>query len=167
MDVQVRDGSALRRVSPAALNAYLDSTGWVRRETWQNRISVWSRTDYETTTEILVPLREQSDAYAVRISEAIAILAEIEECSQLDVYYNLIGSGADVIRIRSLNGIDRADLSINESVDLLSRARDLVLAAARAAERPGQPVYRGRTSSAVQDYVQGVRPMPGYGAGIR
>ena len=115
--------------------------------------------------EILMPLREQSDAYAVRISEAVALLAEVEERSQLDVYHDLLGAGADVIRLRPLNGVDQSGWTLGDSVDFLTRSRDLINAAARAAERPGQPVYRGRASGEVSEYVRGVRPLPGYETG--
>ena len=165
MDVQIRDSEALRRVSPTILRAYLEAHGWVQEETWRNRILVWSITQDEQVKEILAPLREQSDAYAVRISEAIASLADIEERSQLDVYYDVIGAGADVIRLRSLNGVGQTGWTLGDSVDFLTRARDLVMAAARAAERPGQLVYRGRASGEVTDYVRGVKPLPGYETG--
>ena len=105
MDVQIRDSEALRRVSPTILRAYLEARGWVQEETWRNRIMVWSITQNEQVKEILAPLREQTDAYAVRISEAIALLSEIEGRSQLNIYYDVIGAGADVIRLRSLNGV--------------------------------------------------------------
>ncbi len=165
MDVHITDSAALRRVSPSVLSAYLEAQGWIRQQTWQNRIVVWSRTQDEQVNELLTPLREQSDAYAVRISEVVALLGQLEERSQLDVYYDLLGAGADVIRLRSLNGINQSGWSLSDSVDLLGRAHDLIMAAARAAERPGQPVYHGRASGVVTDYVRGVRPLPGYTTG--
>jgi hypothetical protein len=165
MDVQITDSVALRQVSPAALSAYLETQGWVRQETWRNRMVVWSRAHNEQVNELLAPLREQSDAYAVRISEVVALLGQLEERSQLDVYYDLMGAGADVIRLRSLNGGGASGWSLSDSVDLLGHARDLITAAARSAERPGQPVYHGRASGVVMDYVRGVRPLPGYATG--
>jgi hypothetical protein len=165
MDVQITDSVALRQVSPAALSAYLETQGWVRQETWRNRMVVWSQTHNEQVNELLAPLREQSDAYAVRISEVVALLGQLEERSQLDVYYDLMGAGADVIRLRSLNGGGASGWSLSDSVDLLGHARDLITAAARSAERPGQPVYHGRASGVVMDYVRGVRPLPGYATG--
>ena len=165
MNVQIRDSAALRRVSPTILRAYLEAHEWVRGQTWRNRILVLSNTHNGQLREILVPLREQSDAYAVRISEAVAFLAEMEERSQLDVYYDLLGAGADVIRLRPLNGGGRSGWTLGDSVDFLTRSRDLIAAAARAAERPGQPVYRGRASGEVTEYVRGVRPLPGYETG--
>ncbi|MCE2500112.1 MAG: hypothetical protein J4G13_04535 [Dehalococcoidia bacterium] len=165
MDVLIRDSDALRRVSPTILRAYLEAHGWTREETWRNRILVWSKAHGEQIREILSPLREQSDAYAVRISEALTLLSELEERSQLDVYHDLIGAGADVIRLRSLNGAGQSGWTLGDSVEFLTRARDLVMSAARAAERPGQSVYRGRASGDVTDYVRSVRPLPGYETG--
>ena len=165
MNVQIIDSSALRRVSPKVLGGYLEAQGWERQETWRNRIVVWSKTTVDYVAELLVPLREQSDAYTVRISEALGTLARIEDRSQLDVYHDLMGAGADIIRIQSSNVGMQSDWSLSNSVDLLERARDLVMAAARAAERPGQAVYRGRPSGLVTDYVRSIRPIPNYEAG--
>ena len=165
MDVQIRDADALRRVSPTMLRAYLEAHDWVQEQTWRDRILVWSNAAGEAVREILMPLREQSDTYGVRIAEAVAALAVMEERSQLEVYYDLLGAGADVIRLRSLNGVGRSGWTLGESVEFLTRARDLLTAAARAAERPGLPVYRGRASGEVNDYLRGVRPLPGYEVG--
>ena len=165
MDVQIRDAAALRRVSPDRLRAYLQARDWAQEEVWRGRIMVWSATRGDRVSEILIPLREQSDAYAVRISEAVALLSEIEERSQLEVYHDLVGAGADVIRLRPLNGVGQSGWTLGDSVEFLTRARDLVAAAARAAEHPGQAVYRGRASGQVTDYVRSVRPLPGYETG--
>ena len=165
MDVQIRDTEALRKVSPTMLRAYLEAHGWVHEQTWRDRILVWSSAASEQVREILMPLREQSDTYGVRMAEAVEVLAVIESRSQIEVYHELIGAGADVIRLRPLNGAGQSGWTLGESVDFLTRARDLLTAAARAAERPGQPVYRGRASGEVTEYVRGVRPLPGYEAG--
>ena len=165
MDARIRDSEALRRVSPTMLRAYLEARGWAREQTWRNRILVWASAGNERVGEILMPLREQSATYWMRIAEAVELLAEMEERSQLDVYHDLLATGSDVIRIRPLNGAGGSGWDLGESVDFLTRARDLITAAARAAERPGQPVYRGRSSGEVAEYVRGVRPLPGYEAG--
>lgn len=161
MEVQIRDAAALRRVSLSQLRAYLEATDWVRTENWRDRISVWVKEHNGQTSQLLTPLREHSDAYALRIGEAVTLLAEVEGRSQLDVYYGLLAAGADVIRLRPLEK-SQSDWSLHDSVTFLGQARDLVKASARAAERPGLAVYRGRDSGEVTDYVRKVRPLPGY-----
>lgn len=165
MDVEIKDLPALRRVSPTMLRSYLEAHNWTQQELWRDRIVIWANTTGERAFEILMPLREYSDTYALRISESVALLSEIENRSQLEVYYDLMGEGADVIRLKPLNGVGQEGWNLGESVEFLTRARDLLAAAARAAERPGQPVYRGRPSSEVADYVRSVRPLPGYETG--
>lgn len=165
MNVQIRDAAALERVYPTALRAYLADRGWVHQSTWRNRIMVWAKEQGGRTHEALVPLHELTGVYAVRIAELVELLSTIEERSQLEVYYDLLSARADVIRLRPLRGGDGAGWSLEASADLLGYARDLMLAAARAAERPGQPVYRGRSTGQVRDYVRSIQPLPGYGQG--
>ncbi len=95
MEVQIQDSEALRRVTPPMLCAYLKAHKWVHEQTWRNRIMVWSRKQDELTQEVLVPLRQHSDTYAVRVSEAVATLSKLDGRSQLDVYYDLIGNVKD------------------------------------------------------------------------
>ena len=70
-----------------------------------------------------------------------------------------------VITLRTLNGSEAGRRSLSESVDLLRSARDMVRSAARTADRPGQPVYRGGVSAEVSRYVNAIHPQPGYEAG--
>ena len=162
MEVHIKDYGALGTITPTLLRQYLTSHGWSKEETWRNRIVVWSMARDEQRNQILMPLNELSDTYPLRMSEAVSILAEVENRSQLNVYHEVLAGGADVIRLRVLNdnGTDRRSLS--DSAKLLSDARELLTSAARAAERPGQPVYRGRLSGEVTQYIDGVRPLPGY-----
>ena len=97
MDVQIKDSDALRRVTPAMLCAYLKAHEWVHEQTWRDRIMVWSLKRNETLQEILVPLREHSDTYAVRVSEAVTLLARMDGRAQLDVYHDLIDAGKDAV----------------------------------------------------------------------
>ena len=165
MQVQIRDSAAFRRISPAMLRAYLETKEWIRQEIWRDSIAVWAWEHNGEVQEILVPLQEWSRRYAVRISEVVETLSEVEQRSQLDVFYDLIGAGADVIRLQSLNGYGESSLSLDDSANLLDYSRNLLAASARAAERPGLPVYRGGVSGEVTGYLREVYPLPGYGTG--
>lgn len=162
IDVQIRDVVALEGIPPIALRAYLESRGWELQENWRNRLLIWTKERDGQVHQILMPLHELSGSYATRIYEALSLFAELEDRSQLDVYYDLRGARADVVRIRPLRGVHDQSWSLFRSVELLEVARDLMTAAARAAESPNQPVYRGRASGTVTDYVRGVQALPGY-----
>ena len=162
MDVQITDAAALSRVPPTALRAYLQSRDWVQVDTWRSRIQIWSKEHNGQPSQVLSPLREMSGSYATRMYEAVALLAELEERSQFDVYYDLLGARADVVTIRPLNGASARMWSLADSAELLDCSQDLMTAAARAAERPNQLVHRGRISANVTEYVRGVQALPGY-----
>ena len=164
MLVQIRDRKSLERLPIVNLRSYLLSRGWTSVGPWGDRPAIiFAKEDENKNREILVPTRDTVADYAERIAEAIAILAEVEERSQLDVFQDLSASGADVIRLRSSNGPSKEPMSLRQSAQLLNDAFDLVAAAARSAERP-RSMYRGKLSSDVAEYLDQVRPMPGYGA---
>ena len=165
MQVQIRDAAAFRSISPTMLQAYLETKGWVRQEIWRSGLVVWALEHNNGSQEILAPLHELSYRYAVRISEVVETLSELEERSQLDVYCDLMGAGADVIRIRAFNVNGTSGLFIADTASFLEKTNDLLLAAARAAEHPRRQVYRGRLSQTVSDYLRGVQLLPGYGMG--
>ena len=161
MTVEIYEPKDFREISVVGLNAYLASQGWERQETWQDRIVVWTNERNEHRREVLTPVAEHTRAYLTRITETLAELAAFEERSQFDVYRDVIATRADVVRFRSANGFESREWSLPDGVDLLSTSRDLMAAAARSAENPGQPVYRYRPSGAVNDYLRDVRPVFG------
>lgn len=165
MNVQIKDAAALRRVSPKMLHSYLETKGWSYQETWREQAAIWAIEYDGESLEILAPSSDLSYRYAVRIAEAITVLSEVEERSQLDVYYDLLGAGADVIRLRAMNSREPSQPSLDEGMTLLQHAHAILAASARFADRPGLPVYRGGISGTVKEYLQGVHAVPGYGAG--
>ena len=99
--------------------------------------------------------------YAQAMSEAVEAIAAVEERSELAVYYDLAGAGADVIRVGAPNGASKGVLSLRQNADLLNDAYRLVASAARAAEKP-QAAYRGGMSAEVSEYLDSIQPMPSY-----
>ena len=164
MKVQIQDSAALRQVSPTKLRAYLEATGWSQQENVPSMPPIWGKGTDDPSRYVLLSLQEHSDSYAQRIAEAVIMLSEVEGRSQLAVYYDLLAAGSDVLRLRPQDK-PRAGGSLPVSAALLTQARELVTAAAQAAERPGWAVYRGPASGPVMDYVRQVRPVPGYETG--
>ena len=91
--VKITDREALGRISPEMLRSYLETRGWDQGETWRGVITIWTKTEGGQTGKILMPLSQRSDAYEVRISEAVELLAGMEDRSQLDVYHELLAAG--------------------------------------------------------------------------
>ena len=165
MLVQIRDRKALATLPVVNLRAYLNSRGWNNEGPWGERPAViYTKEHGGRSWEVLVPLRDTVADYAESMAESVAILAEVEERSQLDVFHDLSATGADVIRIRSANGRANEQLSLRQSTSLLNDAYDMLASAARAVERP-QAAYRGKMSSDVAEYLDNVRPLTGYPQG--
>ena len=162
MKVQIRDREALSSLSVDNLPYYLISRGWNDEGPWGNRpATIYTKEHGGRNWEILVPSRDTLGDHVERMAEIIAILAEVEERSQLDVFYDLSAAGADVIRMRSVNGASGKSLSLRQSAGLLNEAYNLLVAAARAAEKP-RAVYWRRMSSDVVKYLDEVRLVPSY-----
>ncbi len=165
MIVQIRDRDALSSISIVSLRAYLNSRGWTDAGIWGERpITVFAKEHGGRTWEILVPHRDTIGGYAENMAESVAVLAAVEERSELDVFYDLAATGADVIQVRSVNGKARESLSLRQSAGMLNDAYRMLEAGARAAEKP-RAIYRGKLSADVAEYLDSVHALPGYARG--
>ncbi len=165
MLVQIQDRAALSSLSIISLKAYLVSRDWNDVGPWGERpATIYTKEHDGRTWEVLLPVRDTVADYAESMAESVAVLAAVEERSQLDVFYDLSAAGADVVRMRSANGMAKEPLSLRQSATLLNDAYSMVASAARAVEKP-QATYRGPVSSDVADYLDNVRPLPGHHQG--
>ena len=165
MLVQIRDRAALSSLSIISLRSYLNLYGWNNEGPWGERpATIHTKEHGGRRWEILVPTRDTIADYAESMAESVAVLAMVEERSQLDVFYGLAATGADVIRVRSANGLAGEQLSLRQSAGLLNDAYKMLEAGARSAEKP-RPIYRGKLSSDVAEYLESVYPLPGYSEG--
>ena len=147
MLVQIRDRTALSSLSIVSLRAYLNAHAWADEATWGERpITIFAKEHDGRTWEILVPHRDTIGGYAENMAESVAVLAEVEGRSQLDVFHDLSTSGADVIQVHSANGMVDEPLSLRRSASLLKDAYDMLAASARRGEAttclPGQYEFR-------------------------
>ncbi len=165
MLVQILDKAALSTLPIVNLRSYLNAHGWSDEGPWGRRPArIYAKEHDGRSWEVLVPTRDTLADHAASMAESVAVLAAVEERSQLDVYYDLSAVGADVIRVRSANGMAKEPLSLRQSATLLTDAYSMIASAARAVERP-QAAYRGPVSSDVTEYLDNVRPLPGYHQG--
>ena len=162
MKVEIRDWEALASLSLVSLLSYLRAHEWINDGPWGGgRATMYLKEHGGLTHDILVPVRDTVADYAESMAEAVTVLATVEERSQLDVFHDLEGVGADVIRMRPPNGVSKGSLSLRQSTNLLNDAYDMLASAARAVDKP-QAAYRGRLSAEVADYLDNVQSLPGY-----
>ena len=97
MIVQIRDRDALESIPIVSLRAYLNSRGWKDVGIWGERpITIFAMEHAGRTWEILVPHLDTIGGYAENMAESVAVLAEVENRSQLDVFADLAGIDADI-----------------------------------------------------------------------
>ena len=151
MQVSIRDRDALLAISPMALSAYARSAGWSLLETYREHSDIYIG---NTLPEIIVPRTEHLGDYASAVAALIETFAEVADQDELTVYRSLITADRDVVRIRAEES-DDGSLSLNDGVDLVGGARDMVLAVACSIHDP-RPVYSTETD---RDAVELLRQM--------
>ena len=152
MKATVRDTEALKAVSPAALSAYARAAGWSKVETYGDHSDVYAA---RGRPEIILPRTERLGDYADVVSRLIQIFADAAEIDELSLYRDLVTADRDVIRVRAAENDDGA-VAVNDGLDLLRGARDLLLAAACSLRHP-RPLYRADSNREAAKHVQRIR----------
>ena len=152
MRVDIRDAGALQAISPAALSAYARSAGWRKIEGYGAHSDVYAA---EEMPEVILPRTERLGDYASVVSRLITIFAKAAGRDELSLYRDLVTADRDVVRAR-ITETDDGSLTLNRGVDLISGARDLVLAAA-CSLRESQPLYRLGANREANDLLEGIR----------
>lgn len=153
MKVHIRDREALLAVSPAALSAYARAAGWKKTEAFGDHSDVYQATGLP---EIILPRTQSLGDYANVVSRLIDIFAAVAEMDELALYRDLVTADRDVIRVRATEGDRAGTVSVNDGVNLMDGARDLLLAAACSLKDP-RPIYRPGANKEASDYLDRVR----------
>ncbi len=151
MRATIRDPQTLAGVRPRDLAGYLRVKGWQQRDLSPGR-SIWTIGANGDSFEILLPLDDSFRDYALRISDVLRTLERVEDRSQLEVIADVAMTFADVVRVRAQNGRRGGSIDLDAGVELINNAREMMLAAACAAEEP-RPRYSPRKSDRVKKYA--------------
>jgi len=156
MKVRVLDKPALKAVSPAALRAYLVYEGWKEFEPFGEFSEVYTRSDGEPASELVIPASTAIGDYASAVGETLHFLAAFENRDELAIYSDLVRADRDVIRVRAPDADNDGSISIDPGVELVSQARDMLASAACAALEPRSAYHLAKVQKA-QDYMRRVR----------
>ena len=152
MKVDIQDAAALRAISPSVLSAYARAAGWSRLESYGDYSDVYAAAELP---EIILPRTARLGDYSSVVSQLIKIFARVAERDELSLYRDLVISDRDVIRVRIAESAD-GSLTINNGVDLVDGARDMLLAAACSLREP-RPLYRAGANTEATGFVNQVR----------
>lgn len=153
MKTAIQDTEALRSIKPAALVAYARSEGWTRIESFGEHSDVYQRPG---GPELIIPGTDALGDYPSVISDILQILSRQEGRDELQLFRDLVGADRDVIRVRVPHAGDDGSVSIDDGVELVSQARDMLLAAACAAKDPRATYRAGKVKDAAS-YMDRVR----------
>ena len=153
MKVSIRDTDALLAVSPAALSAYARVAGWSRQEPYRVHSDVYVG---EGLPEIIVPRTERLGDYASVVATLIDTFAVVAEQDETTVYRDLVTADRDVVRVRAAAS-DDGSVTLNDGVDLIGGARDMLLSAACSLREPRPVYYRAGANREAADLLKQVR----------
>ena len=145
----IQDVQALTAVSPASLSAYARSLGWTRAEEYGDHSDVYAAAGLP---EIILPRTQHLGDYASIVSRLIEVLSTVTDTDTLAVYRNLITADRDVIRVRAPTQGGGGAIAVNAGIELVSGARDMLLAAACSLTKP-KPLYRAGANKEASEYL--------------
>ena len=152
MKASIQDRDALLAVSPAALSAYARAEGWSKAESFGEFSDIYVA---DGLPEIILPRTENLADYASVVSTLIEIFARVAGVDELTLYRNLVTADRDVIRMR-VAGSEDGTVSMDEGVDFVRGASEVVLAAACSYYRP-QPLFRAGANIEARAYLRQMR----------
>lgn len=152
MKVDIRDADALHAISPSALAAYARSAGWTKIDTFGDYSDVYSS---NRLPEIVLPRTSIIADYARVVGRLVEIFADTAEIDQLSLYRDLVTADRDVIRIRAEDA-EGGSVPVSHGIDMMTGARDMLLAAACSLDDP-RPLYRAGRNRQANDFMKEVR----------
>ncbi|HWO18019.1 MAG TPA: hypothetical protein VNO30_04565 [Kofleriaceae bacterium] len=138
MKALVTDLEVLASLRPLDLVAYLRAHGWKQRETADDDpLSEWSKDSERGYYELQVPRHGHWKDYARRIRDVVAVLAEEEARSQIELVTDIPFVARDVIRVRCVvQGRTDGTISLDDGAHIATAARSMMLAAACSTVEP-------------------------------
>jgi hypothetical protein len=153
MRAAILDAETLRSISPVALAGYARGEGWAKTEPYGAHADVYAATG---KPEIILPRTDLLGDYPSVVAKLISIFAGVTRQDELATYRDLSGADRDVVRIRASGGEEDGSVPIDAGVEIVAKARELMLAAACAARTP-QSIYRAGANREATDYLRRVR----------
>jgi hypothetical protein len=135
---QVLPVQELNWLDPARVEHYLRLTGWVRNaKLGRGKSMVYERPE-SRLKQVRIPTLLGLADFAILMGQAVAIIAEWEKRSPLDILNELLlPKPADLLRFREAGPATRnGDISLDHARDLLTGVRRLLLATAHSVLRP-------------------------------
>lgn len=140
----------LMRISTRDAQGYVRTRGWVQARP-VGRLMVFNRAEPGSLDQVLVPMDSGRSDYADRMLEVVEKLSRFEGRPAGRVLVDLLNYDADVLRYRVISSrAERGTLPLTQAIELLTGAKQSLLAAAHSAILPRRHHPRLNRTDAVQ-----------------
>jgi hypothetical protein len=157
MRAAIEDLTALKAVLPADFAAYLRARQWKEIRKVGDRAILWSYKHRSKIFDIVMPLRRDLADYETRIAESLNTLEAVEGRSQLSIIKDLYTASADVVRVPTKPEASTSGMvGVDEGVELIRHARELLMAAACSAAQK-RAVFPARKPNEALNYLKGAK----------
>jgi hypothetical protein len=156
MKAVILDRESLAAVTPAALRAYILFEGWTRIEQFGDYSEIYSKHADQSHFEIAVPFTTSIADYAAAVSTIIRTLARQEGRDELMIYTDLSQADRDVVRVRASEADRDGSIGVEQGLELVHHARDILASAACAAKEPRRAYHLGKIQQ-TEEYMRRVR----------
>ncbi|WP_139212314.1 hypothetical protein [Jannaschia pohangensis] len=140
-------------VSPSALAAMARNYGWEKTEAYRDIADVYVRS---AGPEIIIPRTDKFLDYTSVVQRIMDIFSRNTDQPLISIFKSLIDAEHDVIRFRARGHDDDGTISLQRGLNLISQAREVLLAAACSTVNP-QAVYRAGANKDANEYLERVR----------
>lgn len=153
MKVAIKDKETLKSVRPFDIAAYLRTSGWTRTGEIDGHLTFWT----QGNLNLSIPVNQLFADYAQRIYEALSILEQRENRSQLQIVRDIATTSADIIRLRDRSPSSaEGSIPIDEGIRLHESAREMMLSSASSVILPRE-YYKGRRPADATEYLKNVK----------
>ena len=154
----VTDAAALGARAPAELSAYLRATGWQLARHTQN-VAYWTLEIDGDELEIMQPLDPGLRDYAHRVSDALSVLAVVENKSEIEILRRIAESTWDVHAVSLFPpDVPAGVIAIEDGVIAYESLRNLINSAAYPIfARQQRAVQPARKPQGLSDFMRRVR----------
>jgi hypothetical protein len=147
-----------RALSPQQVAGYLRSHGWVDAGRYGPHGRLYTIKQNGRQFDVVVPTTTAVVDFEPRMKEVVRTIGEAEMRPRKNIFEDLLISGFDLIRVRSLNADNHGAIAFQAGLQLHDDCNRMIIAAAlSAASDIPRKAWKGRRPELVEEYLKRVR----------
>ncbi|WBU49958.1 hypothetical protein PF050_03210 [Kosakonia pseudosacchari] len=146
-----------RFITTDDFSKYLILKGWVLFTKLPQIANVW-RYGKNNDYEILQPINANLKDFSNRVNDIVNALSESENKSKAEIIKELTNISNDIISLRVIHDdVANGEIPFADGVQLFSKAKELMLSAARSVVNPQRGRYSGKNPEVVERFFSSLK----------